>query len=270
MRRPTRDAPASEASWSASARALGGRLVRLLGVSLLLGIGSLLLLNWRQSSRARVDTAERGATDGREVPAPPPERHSDSAKREPTGEIEARQVEPIPTPALPRIVSRPRREADEDELSFLRRRRLLFPVPSVEGRRLHDDFDDPRSGRVHEALDILAERGAPVVAVDDGVVVKLFESERGGLTIYQFDPEQEYCYYYAHLDRYADALRDGLAVERGQVIGYVGTTGNAPPGTPHLHFALSRLGAEKQWWRGTPLNPFRIWAAPEAREPDGL
>jgi murein DD-endopeptidase MepM/ murein hydrolase activator NlpD len=89
-------------------------------------------------------------------------------------------------------------------------------------------------------------------------VEKLFTSKRGGLTIYLFDPAGVYCYYYAHLDHYAD-IGEGQHVRRGQVIGYVGTTGNAPPNTPHLHFAVFKLGPEKRWWQGTPLDPFLIW-----------
>jgi murein DD-endopeptidase MepM/ murein hydrolase activator NlpD len=151
-----------------------------------------------------------------------------------------------------------------EDVALLRLRRLQFPVPSSDPRRLRDDFADPRTGHSHEAIDILAPRGTPVVAVDDGVVQKLFTSVRGGLTVYHFDPEGAYCYYYAHLDRYADGLREGQALHKGDVIGFVGTTGNAPPGTPHLHFAIFKLGPEKQWWKGAALNPFPVWAPPRA------
>ena len=101
-------------------------------------------------------------------------------------------------------------------------------------------------------------RNTPVVAVEDGTVAKLFDSKAGGLTIYQFDPGQQYSYYYAHLDRYADGLKEGDRVRRGQVLGYVGTSGNAPKNTPHLHFAVYRLTAEKHWWEGTPIDPYDI------------
>jgi murein DD-endopeptidase MepM/ murein hydrolase activator NlpD len=97
-----------------------------------------------------------------------------------------------------------------------------------------------------------------VLAVTDGTIVKLFESVPGGHTIYQFDPAGRYCYYYAHLERYAKDLEEGDRVEGGDVIGYVGTSGNAPPGVPHLHFAIFRLGPEKRWWEGEPLNPFTL------------
>jgi murein DD-endopeptidase MepM/ murein hydrolase activator NlpD len=97
-----------------------------------------------------------------------------------------------------------------------------------------------------------------VVAVEDGTIAKLFLSKAGGNTIYQFDPSRQYAYYYAHLERYADSLKEGEAIQRGQVIGYVGTTGNAPKNTPHLHFAVFRLSAEKRWWEGTPIDPYDI------------
>jgi murein DD-endopeptidase MepM/ murein hydrolase activator NlpD len=122
---------------------------------------------------------------------------------------------------------------------------------------LTSTFDEARGGgkRRHEAMDILAPRGTPVLASVNGHIVKLFTSAAGGLTIYQFDEEERFCYYYAHLDAYAANLTEGQKVARGDVIGYVGTTGNAPPQTPHLHFAIFRLGAEKRWWEGDPLDP---------------
>src|SRR5206468_3010037 len=98
-------------------------------------------------------------------------------------------------------------------------------------------------------LDIHAERGTPVVAVEDGTIRKLQMSAKGGITIYQFDRASQYCYFYAHLDHYADGLREGMEVRQGDVIGYVGTTGNAPSNWPHLHFAIAELGPERNWWQ---------------------
>jgi peptidoglycan LD-endopeptidase LytH len=136
-------------------------------------------------------------------------------------------------------------------------RQLEIPVQGVRGDQLVDSFHDTRDGkREHEAIDILAPRNTPVLAVEDGTIAKLFESKAGGTTIYQFDPAAEYCYYYAHLERYAGGLREGDRVRRGQIIGYVGTSGNAPKNTPHLHFAVFRLNADKRWWEGTPVNPY--------------
>ena len=136
---------------------------------------------------------------------------------------------------------------------------LLVPVQGVLPGQLQDTFTDARSeGRVHDAIDIMAAAGTPVLAVADGTIEKLFTSERGGLTVYQFEPDGVYCYYYAHLDRYADGLAEKQVVKRGDVIGYVGSTGNASPDAPHLHFEIHRLGPEKQWWKGEALNPYPV------------
>jgi peptidoglycan LD-endopeptidase LytH len=140
----------------------------------------------------------------------------------------------------------------------LEERELAIPVEGVEPGALYDSFDDARGSRRHQAIDIMAERGTPVRAVDHGRIQKLFTSAAGGLTIYQFDSTATYCYYYAHLDAYADGLTEGDAVKRGDVIGYVGSTGNAAPDAPHLHFAITRLTGEKQWWKGEPINPYPI------------
>jgi peptidoglycan LD-endopeptidase LytH len=141
-------------------------------------------------------------------------------------------------------------------------RNLAMPVQGYDARKLRDNFDETRGGvRRHEALDIMAPRGTPVVAVDDGVIAKLFRSAAGGITIYQFDAGEQYAYYYAHLDRYRDGLREGLPVKRGDVIGYVGTTGNAPESAPHLHFTIFELGPAKKWWRGKAVNPYPYLAS---------
>ena len=147
-----------------------------------------------------------------------------------------------------------------DDVVRLRSRGLVLPVFSVSAAQLIDNYTQPRSGgATHEAIDIMAPRGTPVLAVEDGGVTKLFLSKAGGITLYLFDPAAEYAYYYAHLDRYAEGIKEGATVLKGQVIGYVGSTGNASPVAPHLHFAVTRLGPERQWWRGTPINPFLIW-----------
>jgi murein DD-endopeptidase MepM/ murein hydrolase activator NlpD len=140
----------------------------------------------------------------------------------------------------------------------LNRRNLILPVRGVERSELHDSFSDGRGGRSHEAIDIMAPRGTPVLAAESGRIEKLFTSKAGGLTIYQFDPSETYSYYYAHLDGYAPTLKEGMTVQRGDVIGYVGSTGNASDDAPHLHFAIFRLTPERQWWKGEPINPFPI------------
>ena len=145
-------------------------------------------------------------------------------------------------------------------MSRLRARGLTIPLAAVSAAQLTDTYTQARAGgAAHEALDIMAPRGTPVVAVDDGRVAKLFLSKPGGITLYQFDAQGEYAYYYAHLDRYADGISEGDNLRKGQLIGYVGSSGNALPDAPHLHLAIFRLGRERQWWRGTPINPFLIW-----------
>ena len=149
---------------------------------------------------------------------------------------------------------------DVSDFARLRSRSLRMPVEGFDLHALRDNFAEKRGTRVHEAIDLLAPRGTPVLAVDDGVVKKLFTSAAGGLTVYEFDPTQSYAYYYAHLDRYADGLAEGKLLKKGDRIGYVGTTGNAPAGTPHLHFTVYKLGPDKRWWEGTPINPYPLWA----------
>ena len=169
-----------------------------------------------------------------------------------------RECSDIDREVLKATVRRP--PSEDDATAYLRHRRLQIPVPGLEAGSLRSSFDEKRGGsRTHEAMDILAPRNTPVHAVDDGCIAKVFESEAGGLTIYQFDPTLTYTFYYAHLERYADDLDDGDAVRRGEVLGYVGTSGNAPRDTPHLHFAIFILGVEKRWWQGTPIDPFDIW-----------
>jgi murein DD-endopeptidase MepM/ murein hydrolase activator NlpD len=158
-------------------------------------------------------------------------------------------TETAPPPPVPANEPPSMRDADGP-------RAMIIPVAGVARGALRDMFDETRGNRRHEAIDILAPRGTPVIATDDGVVKKLFTSKPGGLTVYQFDPDQRFCYYYAHLDRYAPGLHEGQLLRRGEVLGYVGTTGNAPKDTPHLHFALIRLDPERRWWKGTYVNPY--------------
>lgn len=149
-----------------------------------------------------------------------------------------------------------------EDIAALGRRHLLLPVQGLRREQLRDSFSEGRRGHLHEAIDIMAARNTPVMAVEDGRLAKLFVSAQGGNTLYQFDPSGTYAYYYAHLERYADGLHEGDQLRRGQVIGYVGTSGNAPPESPHLHFAIFRLTADKQWWKGTALDPYLVLTQP--------
>ena len=134
----------------------------------------------------------------------------------------------------------------------------VMPVAGVDAARLTDTFDEVRDGHKHEALDIPAARGTPVRAAVEGNVVKLFTSKQGGLTVYQFDDSGNLCYYYAHLERYAPGLKEGALLRPGDVLGYVGTSGDAPPNAPHLHFAVFRLGPDKKWYHGTAIDPLPL------------
>ena len=136
---------------------------------------------------------------------------------------------------------------------------LLIPVAGVRADQLRDTFDEARSeGRVHDAIDIPAAHGTPVLAAADGTIVKLFLSERGGITIYELSSNKKFFYYYAHLDRYAEGLAEGQAVKQGSTIAYVGDTGNAGAGNYHLHFSISIASDPKRWWEGTNINPYPL------------
>jgi murein DD-endopeptidase MepM/ murein hydrolase activator NlpD len=136
---------------------------------------------------------------------------------------------------------------------------ILEMTPPISGLALadlRDEFEEVHNGHRHEAIDIMETRGTAVHAVVPGTIRKLFFSKPGGHTIYQFDQKGEYCYYYAHLDRYAEGLREGMLVQSEDVIGFVGSTGNADARAPHLHFAIFELGPERLWWKGTAVDPY--------------
>jgi peptidoglycan LD-endopeptidase LytH len=148
-----------------------------------------------------------------------------------------------------------------DPVAEVRRHHLQLPIEDADVDTMEGGFGERRGGggRGHEAVDILAPRHTPVHAVEGGRIAKLFFSKAGGTTIYQFDPTERFCYYYAHLDRYADGLREGQEVSAGDVIGYVGTSGNAPANTPHLHFAIFQLTDARRWWEGRPIDPYPVY-----------
>ena len=156
---------------------------------------------------------------------------------------------PRPTvPVLPPAVS-------SADMEYLRERALAVPVAGVRARDVRSSFDASRGDRLHDAVDILAPRGTAVLSADDGRVWKIRSNSLGGLTIYATDPGERFVYYYAHLDRYRRGLTEGQPIARGDTLGYVGTTGNAPPDVPHLHFQVSRIGPDRKWWTGTPVDP---------------
>lgn len=145
------------------------------------------------------------------------------------------------------------------DLNALNIKNLLIPVAGVGPGQLRDSFQDARSeGRTHRALDIMAPRDTAVLATDDGRVLKLHQSDRGGIMLYQSDRSGTYVYYYGHLMRYADGICEGKTVSRGEIIGFVGDTGNAGAGNYHLHFGISKMTASGRWSGGEPINPYPI------------
>jgi murein DD-endopeptidase MepM/ murein hydrolase activator NlpD len=235
-------------------RQAAARLARLLVLAAACGAALTLALlvrscerEWPRFGAAPAPTADAADKGGLPTVGPLP----DAAVREPADRPEPDTAEAARSPASPSLPA----------VDDLRSRLLMLPVEGVTPAQLQPSFEQARGERRHEAIDILAPTGTPVFAVEGGRIAKLFVSDRGGLTIYQFDPLERYAYYYAHLSRYASGLQEGQTVARGDVVGYVGVSGNAPPDTPHLHFAIFELGPEKQWWEGRPIDPFVVWRA---------
>ncbi|MGI9035240.1 MAG: M23 family metallopeptidase [Pyrinomonadaceae bacterium] len=137
--------------------------------------------------------------------------------------------------------------------------KLIIPVAGIKREDLRDAFSDARSeGRVHDAIDIMAAQGTPVLAAADGEIARFFDSERGGITIYQFSRDKKLMYYYAHLQKRADDIQEHQYVRQGTVIGYVGDTGNAGAGNYHLHFAIWIINDPQRYWDGTNINPYPL------------
>ena len=145
------------------------------------------------------------------------------------------------------------------DVEYLRSRQIIVPVAGADMTHVEDSFNDSRDGeRVHRAIDILAPRGTPILSADDGRIVRMTTSTLGGISMYTVDPEQRIVYYYAHMDRYNDAMTTGKTISKGDTLGFVGTTGNAPKDTPHLHFQVMRWPADGKYWNGEPINPFDL------------
>ena len=147
------------------------------------------------------------------------------------------------------------------DLDALKREGPIIPVAGVALKDLTDSFDDARGGgsRKHQALDIMTARNTPVLSALPGVLLKFHNSVAGGLTIYASDPSNRYVFMYGHLDSYRPGLKEGDALRKGEIIGFVGSTGDASPNAPHLHIAITRNDNVKEWWKGTPLNPFLVF-----------
>jgi murein DD-endopeptidase MepM/ murein hydrolase activator NlpD len=223
----------------------GGVLVAVLGFAAGVGVDMTLrppAATPPAESRTASDTADAVRSAPRAKPADAVHQSAEVAEADPSRAVATTGV------------------VGESAIEGLRQRDLKLPVDGVKRSDLKDTYYDARSGgaRTHEALDIMAPRGTPVRAVEDGRIEKLFTSKAGGLTVYQFGPAETYCYYYAHLDSYADGLHEGQTVHQGDLLGYVGSTGNASADAPHLHFAIFRLTPEHQWWKGEPIDPYPV------------
>ena len=180
---------------------------------------------------------------------------------------------PAPIRVVPPIGSDDDAGAAADPVAYLAARELIVPVAGVDGERLRDSFSAGRDGgaRQHNAIDIMAPRGTPVLAADDGRILRLRRSPLGGITIYATDPERRLVYYYAHLDGYHDGVAQGMTIARGDTLGYVGSTGNARANEPHLHFQVMRMPADpRRYWDGEPINPFPMLVAGAARAAAGV
>jgi murein DD-endopeptidase MepM/ murein hydrolase activator NlpD len=159
-----------------------------------------------------------------------------------------RSASTVPSPRL----------SDADYLKALS---LMVPVAGTHPDRVPNTYAAGRGNRMHEAVDIMAPKGTPVLASVDGEILRVSRNTLGGNTIYATDRGRRFVYYYAHLDRYAPRTRIGARVRKGDIIGYVGTTGNAPDNAPHLHFQVMRMIDARQWWKGPPVNPHGLFAS---------
>jgi peptidoglycan LD-endopeptidase LytH len=195
-------------------------------------------------------------------PVPPAASQAPSPLASPAKDLTTESPSPGAT-----TVPTPTAEADEPqtqqpltaEPGYLGKLKLIIPVVGVTASQLRDTFAEARSeGRVHDAIDIPAPQGTPVLAAADGEIIKLFESERGGTTIYQLSNDKKLVYYYAHLQRYTDGIAPGKSVRQGDVIAYVGDTGNAGAGNYHLHFSIAIVSDPKRYWEGTNINPYPL------------
>jgi len=221
-------------------------------------VAAVSLIVWTQSRRRgqELPTVERIQPETKPVPtssAPSPEAFESVSpvsvpspadmKAEPGASLESTQA-----PVDPTVTN-----------SFVGTLKLIIPVGGVKPDQLLDTFTDSRSeGRVHDAIDIIAKAGTAVLAVADGEIVKLFQSERGGTTIYQLSADKKLVFYYAHLQRYADGIAVGKLVRQGEVIAFVGDTGNAGAGNYHLHFSISIPPDPKRYWEGKNINPYPL------------
>ena len=225
--------------------------------------GGLAVFLWLRGRHTRTITSLAPQESAGPVSTP---SSSPTAVSESPATPEASAATPAASPSLEIPSGTPPPQADQAAAqpsplagSYVGKLKLIVPVVGLRPDQLLDTFADARSeGRVHDAIDIPAPAGTPVVAVADGEMIKLFQSERGGTTIYQLSTDRKLVFYYAHLQRYADGIAPGKFVKQGEVIAYVGDTGNAGTGNFHLHFSISVVADPKRYWEGTNINPYPL------------
>ncbi len=212
----------------------------------------------------RGDTAVVIDTSGRSA-VPDPEGLTtvplDSALQSQLPPVSGQQQSIVPPLSVPGVAGSSFPAVVPADIAALRAQSPVVPVAGITADKLVDSFDDARGSRRHNAMDIMAPRNTPVVAATAGRVLKLHNSVAGGLSVYATDATSRYLFLYGHLDKYRPGLVEGATVTRGEVIGYVGSTGNAKPLGPHLHFGVTRSDNVKEWWKGTPLNPYLVYKA---------
>ncbi|HEX8000638.1 MAG TPA: peptidoglycan DD-metalloendopeptidase family protein [Pyrinomonadaceae bacterium] len=250
---------------------MGNRVRSRILIAFVAFVFSLALLIWILSARSHQDEARTSSTSGTTPSASPlagtpssqptasatatpettPSTTAEASPAQPVEQTANNQTQPPAPPNASGSTSTPAVPPNSAT--------LLIPVAGVRPEQLRDTFQESRSeGRAHDAIDIPAARGTPVLAAADGRIVKFFNSERGGITIYQLSVDEKLVYYYAHLERYADGLTEGHFARRGEVIAYVGDTGNAGPGNYHLHFSVATITDPKRYWAGTNVNPYPL------------
>ena len=206
------------------------------------------VFTWYKSSPTQNDSG--GLLSASPSPAP------EVSPALPTPSASASNASPaLPTPVPPTANASPALQHSEGTPP----NNLIIPVAGIRADELRDTFSESRSeGRIHDAIDIPAPLGTPVLAAADGTIIKLFQSEKGGTTIYQLSTDNKFVYYYAHLDRYAEGLTEGHFAKQGETIAYVGNSGNAGPGNYHLHFSIAIISDPKHYWQGVNINPYPL------------
>jgi murein DD-endopeptidase MepM/ murein hydrolase activator NlpD len=227
------------------------RLRTLLVATALIAAVAILVARISRTSNHRpmIIRTRSAAPEASQAATLPRELHDNFAEAQPTAQPTAQSTPTAEGSSSPIVVGEPSPSPSD----------LIIPLAGVRPDQLRDTFSEARAGgRVHDAIDIPAPHGTPVLAAADGRIVKLFQSALGGTTVYQLSTDGKFVYYYAHLDRYADGLSEGHLARQGETIAYVGDTGNAGAGNYHLHFSIAVISNPKDFWHGQNINPYPL------------